>query len=540
MRGLSPRTAHARMLVAGVAMALAALLPAGAASAADWPSGGQNLQNTRSQPAETTIGTGNVATLAPKWQFTTGGDVSATPAVDATAVYFPDSAGNLYAVDRATGAQRWRASISDATGIAHDYARATPALSGSTLIIGTQSGKFETEQTPAGVRGAYVLGYDKATGALKWKTKVDSHFSAFVTQSAQVWKGIAYVGLASNEEAYSNDLISGVDYACCSFRGSVLALDVATGAIRWKTYMLPGDPGYSGAAVWGSTPAIDQARGALYIATGNNYSLPAGRIACVDAATTEAGKRACLAGDHFDAIMALDLATGAIRWSFEALPYDAWNTDCGLPGFDDTPGDNCPSTVGPDYDFGQAPMLFKAKSAGKQTDLVGAGEKSGDFWALNRDTGAQVWKRNVGPGGLTGGLQWGSSTDGTRIYTAESNSTFLQQGYWSALDPATGTVLWERLDPSIGLPFGFYGYSLQGPTANANGVMYGCSLNPSGTMAALNAATGAVLWKYASGSSCLGGAAIADGTVYWGTGYRTFGPLTTAGNRLYAFTPGGS
>jgi polyvinyl alcohol dehydrogenase (cytochrome) len=349
------------------------------------------------------------------------------------------------------------------------------------------------------------------------------------------------VGVASNEEAYANALFSGgVDYECCSFRGSIAAIDVATGKLEWKTYALPDDPGYSGAAVWGSTPAVDQERGALYIATGNNYSLPADRIACVDAATSEAQKRACLVGDHFDAIMALDLATGAIRWSFEALPYDAWNTDCGLPGFDDTPGDNCPPTAGPDYDFGQAPMLFKAKVAGKQTDLVGAGEKSGDFWALNRDTGVQVWKTHVGPGGLTGGLQWGSSADGTRIYTAESNSTFLRQGYWSALNPATGAVLWERLDPSPGLPFGFYGYSLQGPTASANGVMYGCSLNPSGMMAALNAATGAILWTYASGSSCLGGAAIADGSVYWGTGYRTFGPLTTPGNRLYAFTPGGS
>src|SRR4051794_5437454 len=446
MSGLRPRMAHARTLAAGVIMALA-MLPGGIAHGADWLTGGQNLQNTRSQEAETVIGAGNVGRLLPKWQFTTVGDVSATPSVDATTVYFPDSAGNLYAVDRVTGAQRWRASISAATGIANDYARATPALSGSTLLIGTQSGKFETEQTPTALKGAYMLAYDKANGALKWKTKVDPHFAAFVTASAQVYKGIAYVGVASNEEAYSNQLFSGgVPYTCCSFRGSVLALDVATGAIRWKTYMLPDDPGYSGNAVWGSTPAIDQHRGALYVATGNNYSLPAARIACVDAASTDAQKRACLPGDHFDAIMALDLATGAIRWSFEALPYDAWNTDCGLPGFDDTPGDNCPSTVGPDYDFGQAPMLFKAKIAREQTDLVGAGEKSGDFWALDRDTGAQVWSTKVGPGGLTGGLQWGSSTDGTRIYAAESNSTFLQRGYWAALHPSTGAVLWQRLD----------------------------------------------------------------------------------------------
>src|SRR4051812_16038788 len=105
----TPRSARRVVLAAAVCLLA---LPVGAASAADWLSGGQNLQNSRSQDGETTIGAGNVESLAPKWQFTTGGDVSATPAVDPTTVYFPDSAGNLYAVNRATGAQRWRSSIS--------------------------------------------------------------------------------------------------------------------------------------------------------------------------------------------------------------------------------------------------------------------------------------------------------------------------------------------------------------------------------------------------------------------------------------------
>jgi polyvinyl alcohol dehydrogenase (cytochrome) len=294
--------------------------------------------------------------------------------------------------------------------------------------------------------------------------------------------------------------------------------------------------------VWGSTPAIDAKRGAVYVATGNNYSLPAARSACVKNATTDAAKRACLPGDHFDAIVALDLKTGALKWSFEALPADAWNTDCGLPGI--IPGDtndptNCPPGAGPDYDFGQGPMLFSARIGGKRVDLIGAGEKSGDFWALDRDTGANVWKTLVGPGGLTGGLQWGSATDGTRIYVAEANSTYLTGGWWSALDPATGAILWTTHDPGSGWTnvFGFFGFSAAGPVSTANGVVYACSLDPSGTMLAMDAASGAIRWTYSSGSSCLGGAAIADGTVYWGTGYRTFAPLTTAGDKLFAFAP---
>ena len=163
---------------------------------------------------------------------------------------------------------------------------------------------------------------------------------------------------------------------------------------------------------------------------------------------------------------------------------------------------------------------------------------------------------HVGPGGLTGGLQWGSATDGKRIYVAESNSANPSvRGYWSALDPATGQELWRTYDPGTGIgnePCAFlpgctfaavgiaFGYSAQGPVSTANGVVCGCSLNPIGAnMVAMDAATGQITWTLASGSSCLGGAAISNGTVYWGTGYRSFAPLTTAGEKLFAFTPNG-
>jgi polyvinyl alcohol dehydrogenase (cytochrome) len=586
-RGRRRRFGWAIAVVVAVAVTSAAY---GATQNASWLTGGQNLENSRYQANESAIGTGNVGTLAPKSGFAGGGafvtpgfaDVSATPAVDGQRIYFPDSAGKLWALDRSTGAVAWSVDVSDYTLINeahgavntfngnpdHDYARATPAISGNTLILGTQSGKFETPEWADDhpeLKGAWILAIDKNTGALLWKTRVHDHFAAFITQSAQVNGNTAYVGVASNEEAFSNqDLAAGHPYTCCTFRGKFVALDVKTGAIKWETYTVPAIAGYSGNAVWGSTPAIDPQRGAVYITTGNNYSLPADRIECVDDATTFEAKQACLPGDNFDAIMSLNMQTGAINWSYRALASDAWNTDCGLPGFSEggtNPG-NCPTDAGPDYDFGQGPMLLTAKVNGKTTDIVGAGEKSGDFSAVDRNTGALLWKTHVGPGGLTGGLQWGSATDGKRIYVAESNSANLDvKGYWSALDPSTGAELWRTSDPGTGIggrpctilgidPFpgctlamigiGF-GYSAEGPVSVANGVVYACSLNPAGpNMVAMDAATGAIKWTYPSGSSCLGGAAIANGTVYWGTGYRSFFPLTTAGNKLFAFTPNGS
>ena len=126
----------------------------------------------------------------------------------------------------------------------------------------------------------------------------------------------------------------------------------------------------------------------------------------------------------------------------------------------------------------------------------------------------------MSPGGLAGGLQWGSAVDGERVYVANSNSGFqpweqldgssVRYGGWSALDAATGEIVWDTPDPGFN--------NGMGPVSGANGVIYACSLAPSGGMHALDAATGDILWTFQSGASCLGGATIAGGQVFWGTG----------------------
>jgi len=507
-----------------------------------WASAGQDLGNTRNQATESQISPSTVGNLAVKWVFTTGGDVSATPAVDGNSVYFPDwvnpidptQGGKLYAVDRKTGAARWVVSIADASGVPGDKARATPVIAKGKVIVGTQG--------PFG-GGGKMLAFDKDTGSLVWSTQLDSHFAAIVTQSATVQDGRLFVGVASQEEALAA-LVPG--YPCCSFRGSLLALDVNTGAILWKTYMAP--DGFSGNAIWGSAPAVDTKRGQVYVATGNNYSVPQDVLDCVAAAGEDpVAKAACLPADnHFDSIVALDTATGAIRWATRALPYDAWTVDC-IPFFGD--GSNCPDPAGPDYDFGQAPALFKAQqSGGKAVELVGAGQKSGQYWALDPDSGQVVWVTQTSPGGTAGGLQWGSAVDGQRVYTANANSNRIpwilpdgnttDEGIWSALDAATGEVLWQTAAPPSNpnpSPTNTFFSSASGPATVANGVMFGCTLDAAGNMYALDAATGDILWSFASGGSCLSGAAISRGEVFWGSGYSNFG-FGTFNNKLYAFT----
>jgi polyvinyl alcohol dehydrogenase (cytochrome) len=317
----------------------------------------------------------------------------------------------------------------------------------------------------------------------------------------------------------------------------MLAVDVATGVIRWSTYTVP--PGYTGGAVWGSSPAVDAKRNSLYIATGNNYSIPDAATACLTNATTDAERALCIpANDMFDAIVALDLTTGAVKWSMRALPSDAWNLACGIsfvPGLD-VPVTGCPDDPGPDFDFGQAPSLFKVNGV----ELVGAGQKSGKYWAVDPDTGAVVWSQQAGTGGVGGGLQWGSAVDGVRVYTANSNSearpwtlkdgTVTTAGGWSALDAASGRVLWTTAAPT--------GAGAPGPVTAVNGVVFGCSADAAGHMYALKASSGAVLWDHASGDSCYAGASVVGSTVYWGTGYALFGP-DAPGQALYAFSVNG-
>ena len=228
-----------------------------------WRIADQNLNNSRSQPAEHSISPANVQGLRPKWVFTTGGDVSATPTVDGDAVYFPDWGGNLFAVKKESGGVIWSHKISDYDGVSGAISRVSPAVDHDQLIIGDILSSNQVHD------GANVIAVDRETGNLRWRTQVDNHPAAIITGSPVVFDGVVYIGVSSNEEG----LAENPAYPCCSFRGSIVALDAKNGAMLWKTFDMPdngGQPGgYSGGAVW-QPPVIDPKRGTLFAATGNN------------------------------------------------------------------------------------------------------------------------------------------------------------------------------------------------------------------------------------------------------------------------------
>lgn len=271
-----------------------------------WELGGQNLSNTRYQATERYLRPENVAKLSPKWVFTTGGDISATPAVSDGAIYLPDWGGNLFKIDAQTGTQIWSNSIANYISdpsIPTAVSRTSPAVKGNKVVIGSQEGGF-------------LMAINKDTGNLIWKTKLDDHPNTIITQSPAIYDNRVYVGVSSKEDNVPD---ADPNYPCCIFRGSMTAVDLTTGKILWKTYTVPdngGQPGgYSGGSVWGSTPAIDPKRNSVYIGTGNNYNVPQTVKDCVAnlPSPTPSEELQCLdPNNHIDSMMALDLDTGAL------------------------------------------------------------------------------------------------------------------------------------------------------------------------------------------------------------------------------------
>ncbi len=480
-------------------------------SSPNWSVAGHDLWDSHATFVEPQLTPQTVAGLVPLWTFTTAGVVRAAPTVEGTDLYVPDGGGYLYRIDTRTGSQIWRGAVAGWTGIAGSFSRNSPAISPNTVIIGDQM-------------SATVIAVDKATGALAWKTVVDPNPNARITASPIVVGGLVYVGVSSREEA-----LAAAPGFQPSFRGSLVALDVNTGQVAWSFSTVP--EGYTGGAIWSSGSAIDLTRGTLYVDTGNNYSLPPDVAACVQQAGNMQAQAACLSpDDHVNSVLALDLFTGQLKWARSFYAPDTWTLSCLMP----SPATPCPQPAGQDYDFGAGPNVFATIINGQQREIVGAGAKSGAYYALDPDTGQTVWAVQVGPGGSLGGIGWGTATDKQRIYVpivnSENATTTLRPsgqtvngGFCAALDAATGAILWQVPATGTNPANPNLGASASSFLSAANGVLYAGST--SGDMVALDGSDGAILWRYASGGSVVSGPAIVGGRLYWGSGYY----------QLYAF-----
>jgi polyvinyl alcohol dehydrogenase (cytochrome) len=490
-----------------------------------WNGWGADPGNSRFQPtAMAGLTRDQVPSLRLKWAFGFSGRSSAVaqPTIVGGLLFVGGGDREVYALDAKTGCARW--------------AFKTEALVRTAISFAPISG---TDQFAVffGDLLANAYAVNAITGALIWKTRVEDHLAAVITGAPTLYSGVLYVPVSSREEATGTPSA----YQCCTFRGSVVALDSATGKQIWKGFTVPEAPrptkrnamgtqlyGPSGAAVW-SAPTIDVQRQVLYVATGDNYSDPPSETS--------------------DAILAFELATGRLLWHRQVTANDAYITSC-LVG-DST---NCPESNGPDHDFGQSPILVTMRSG--QRVLV-AGQKSGVVHALDPDQeGKILWQTRVGKGGPLGGIMWGSAADQDHVYVANSDVRFTD-GY-QALDPNAGGGLFA-LELATGkismqvppVPCGDRkrcSPALAAAVTAIPGVVFSGGM--SGYLRAYATDDARLLWEVdtardypiVNGGSAFGGAmdgpgpTIVDGMLYVNSGYAQWGGLP--GNVLLAFEVG--
>ncbi len=502
--------------------------------APQWNGWGVDPFNTRFQSSQAAgISAAQVPELKVNWVFGLPMDFRVSqPTVVGGRVFIGSLQGRIYSLDAKTGCLYW--SVKTDSGV-----RATMVVDS---LPGTTPPRYVVY---AGDAAANVYALDARTGQELWKVNVDAHPLARITGTPKTHGARLYVATTSLEE------LAGADptYECCTFRGKVMALNRLNGQLVWKAYTIPDPPapvrknaigvqlwGPSGATVW-SSPTLDPERNRLYVTTGDNYSDPASLTS--------------------DAVIALDLRTGAIVWSKQFTPNDAWNTACELE--DDT---NCPQARGPDLDFASSPIL-RILPDGRR--IILAGQKSGVMHAIDTDRdGAMLWQERVGKGGLLGGIQWGSAADATQVYVALSDvvrkTVKKADGGWArVLDGSVGGGLFalaiESGERQWHVPAVGCGDRPQcSPAQSAAvsvlpGVVFSGSVD--GHLRGYATDTGAVIWDYnaiqeyesTNGVTTKGGSfdgpgpTIVDGMLYVHSGYGYRGGVP--GNALIAFSVNG-
>ncbi len=499
-------------------------LPALAIGGSSYNGWGANPENWRFQRYPG-IAAADVNRLELRWAFGFPGAVAVfgQPTVVGGRVFVGSQNGHVYAIDAASGCYYWDFAASTGVRTAITVARIGNA---NVALFGDRRGN--------------IYSVNANTGNLVWRVTPDDGPRTGITGAPALFEGRLYVPISGGDDSSAAD----PKYECCKGRGAVIALDAATGKTLWMTYTIPDAKplaknalgtqlwGPSGVSIWAS-PTIDRKRRLLYVGTGDNHSAPA--------------------TDTSDAVLALSLDTGKIVWKQQLLKGDMGNAACLS-----TDKANCPEPHGPDYDLGTSPNLITLAN-GKR--LLTIGQKSGVVWALDPDdNGRVVWNTRVGAGGVLGGVQWGTATDGKFVYAAVSDIAFtsLVLGQPLVPDPDKGGGLHALRTDNGSIEW-------SAPPAKACAGRKNCSPAQSGAVTATrdfvlsgsvdghvraySTANGNVLWDYDTvkpfttvnevkangGALDAGGPTVAGGMLFVNSGYGLYGGL--AGNVLLAFKP---
>lgn len=452
----------------------------------------------------------------------TSGMRAAPVIIGSTIFYAATDAGRVFALDINSGCAKWV--FEGETRLRSSMAYSVVDGVG-TLVFGDQRGM--------------VYSINAENGESNWlESGQASNNQAMITGTPVIHEDKIIVPLSGS------GVVTGGNprFECCENHGAVTALDIRSGEKLWEYHTMPAaeytgavsstgvkQRGPSGAPIW-TTPTIDAARGQIYVTTGENTSHP----------TTNTS----------DAVIALDLETGEEKWVFQALANDMWNFACTAAG------PNCiilADTNSVDFDFGGPAILVEADGQ----ELLIAGQKSGDLWALNPDTGAVVWNQREGEGTALGGNHWGIATDSERAFmtindpgTMSGNARpgiftyFVGTGepsWFYEVEPKCNNERSDRLRRCNEL----YGFSAT--PLSVDGALITAGLD--GRLFIFNSDNGELLFEYdtvrdyetVNGVEGYGGSieshsiAAGSGMVFVGSGYGQFSQVP--GNVLLAFKP---
>ena len=470
----------------------------------------------------------DIPSLKLKWAFAFPDSFRARsqPSIAMGAVFVGSQDGRVYSFDLETGCTKWV------------FAAAAEVRTGIVISVSEES---PTEDSPPlaffGDIVAKFYAVNALTGELVWSRKADDHPSATLTGTPAFLNGKLFVPVSSLEIIPAAD----EEFECCTFRGSVLALDALTGNEIWRHYSIEQEASEvsltsvgtrvfapSGAPIW-SSPTVDRKRNVIYVGTGENYSSPA--------------------EGNSDAVLAIDIDTGERVWTRQSTAGDAWNVACMM-----AENPNCPPEDGPDFDHGASILLVERDGQ----SLLLAGHKNGTVYGLDPDNkGAVLWQTEIGRGSIQGGVHFGMATDENQLYVPINDMNNTRNGDYldpelarpgmHSIDALTGKLLWSHVQENVcHKDAEFCDPGISAAVTAIPGAVFAGHLD--GFVRAYGSESGKLLWEFDTRPEIIGvngepgfggsmsgaGPAIAIGHVVTNSGYGLYNH--EAGNLLLVFS----
>ncbi len=490
-----------------------------------YPSWGRSVRNLRSIPGGSGFSRDEVEKLAVQWvvAFPESSQLRSHPTAAGGALFVGSHNGSVYALDQETGCTRWH------------FKAVTEVRSAVTIDVDAGDAPDTARPVVRAVfadRAANVYALDAVTGRRLWTQSVDPHPNAAITGSVTAHDGMLFVPVSSNDDINALD----PQFPCCTHHGAVVALDAKSGEILWRTPTVAEEPeisgrtdagtavwGPSGASVW-NTPTISEDRGLLFVGSGNNHSRPATAMS--------------------DSILAIEMRTGRIVWTYQAQAGDAWNAACAFGN-----PTSCPEPEGPDTDFGATTMLLNFEGR----ELLLAGQKSGMLHALNPGSGELEWKTRLADGGAEAGIRYGMASQDGVLYVPSttqtsdgSDGTSAQPGI-VAVSARDGSLKWSTTGADLCLGREPCEGAVTAPPLAMAEVIYAAGLD--GVLFALDRYTGEMIWSFdtarsfdallgqttrGGGIAGTAGPMYANGRLFVSSGY---GQAQRPGNALIALAP---